>query len=103
MHDSINCLFSELVPRWSAGIFTIENFSQVRMQAEPLYGPTLARDGVVWRLKVYPNGNGAVRGEFLSVFLEMTAGRSEASTYVSFTLFEPCIFMKWFCVLSLLG
>ncbi|VDL60673.1 unnamed protein product [Hymenolepis diminuta] len=72
---------SELFPQLSAGEFIIENFSQVRQQVEPLYSPPLERDGVAWRLKVYPNGNGAVRGEYLSVFLEMTTGRSEASTY----------------------
>nr|CDS34064.1 E3 ubiquitin protein ligase TRIM37 [Hymenolepis microstoma] len=72
---------SELSPPLSTGEFTIENFSRVRQQVEPLYSPPLERDGIVWRLKVYPNGNGAVRGEYLSVFLEMTTGRSEASTY----------------------
>ncbi|VDN96332.1 unnamed protein product [Rodentolepis nana] len=73
--------FSELSPQLSTGEFVIENFNRVRQQVEPLYSPPLERDGIVWRLKVYPNGNGAVRGEYLSVFLEMTTGRSEASTY----------------------
>jgi hypothetical protein len=28
-------------------------------------------NGVLWRLKVYPNGNGVAKNNYLSVFLEM--------------------------------
>ncbi|KAM7532665.1 hypothetical protein Aperf_G00000130560 [Anoplocephala perfoliata] len=72
---------SELVPPWSVGEFVIHNFSQVRQQVEPIYGSPLECGALTWRLKVYPNGNGVVRGQYLSVFLEMTSGRSDPSKY----------------------
>lgn len=34
-----------------------------------------------WRLKVYPDGNGVVRGNYLSVFLELSSGLPETSKY----------------------
>lgn len=34
-----------------------------------------------WRLKVYPDGNGSVRGNYLSVFLELIHGRNTSSKY----------------------
>ena len=38
-------------------------------------------NGLSWRLKVYPDGNGVVRGNYLSVFLELSAGLPETSKY----------------------
>jgi len=38
-------------------------------------------NGLCWRLKVYPDGNGVVRGTYLSVFLELTAGPPETAKY----------------------
>ena len=32
-------------------------------------------------MKVYPDGNGVVRGNYLSVFLELSAGLPETSKY----------------------
>ena len=32
-------------------------------------------------LQVYPDGNGVVRGNYLSVFLELSAGLPETSKY----------------------
>ena len=37
--------------------------------------------GLVWRLKVYPNGNGIGKGSYISVFLELLKGFPESSTY----------------------
>lgn len=68
------------------GEFVIDNFSQVRQQVEPIYSPPLECGALLWRLKVYPNGNGVVRGQYLSVFLEMTSGRSDPSKYVMATI-----------------
>jgi tripartite motif-containing protein 37 len=90
---------SEIVPAYSTSIFTIEDFSRMRNNADPIYSPPLVVDGLKWRLKVelflsflflttcfslltvslkvYPDGNGIVRGNYLSVFLELTSGVSE--------------------------
>lgn len=46
-----------------------------------LYSEDLKTNGLIWRLKVYPFGNGAIKGEFVSVFLELRDGLVESSKY----------------------
>ena len=46
-----------------------------------MYSPPLFANGLKWRLKVYPNGNGNARGLYLSVFLELLDGVTEPSKY----------------------
>ncbi|XP_029467339.1 E3 ubiquitin-protein ligase TRIM37 isoform X2 [Rhinatrema bivittatum] len=72
---------SELVPAYDSTTFVLENFSTLRQRADPVYSPPLHISGLCWRLKVYPDGNGVVRGYYLSVFLELSAGLPETSKY----------------------
>jgi tripartite motif-containing protein 37 len=72
---------SELVPQYDSSTFTIHSFSQLQHKADPIYSPALNVNGLSWRLKVYPDGNGVVRGNYLSVFLELSAGLTETSKY----------------------
>ncbi|OCT95037.1 E3 ubiquitin-protein ligase TRIM37 isoform X1 [Xenopus laevis] len=72
---------SELVPAYDSATFVLENFSTLRQRADPVYSPPLQVSGLCWRLKVYPDGNGVVRGYYLSVFLELSAGLPETSKY----------------------
>ncbi|KAF2352990.1 MATH/TRAF domain [Trinorchestia longiramus] len=72
---------SEIVPQYDSSTFVLNNFSQLQHKADPVYSPTLQVNGLAWRLKVYPDGNGVVRGNYLSVFLELTAGLPETSKY----------------------
>ncbi|XP_063701601.1 E3 ubiquitin-protein ligase TRIM37-like [Culicoides brevitarsis] len=72
---------SEVVPPYDSGSFIMQNFSKLQQEAEPVYSSPLRTDGLCWRLKVYPDGNGPVRKEFLSVFLELSAGYPETSKY----------------------
>uniref|UniRef100_A0AAY4ELN9 Tripartite motif containing 37 n=1 Tax=Denticeps clupeoides TaxID=299321 RepID=A0AAY4ELN9_9TELE len=72
---------SELVPAYDSSTFVLSNFSTLRQRADPVYSPPLQVSGLCWRLKVYPDGNGVVRGNYLSVFLELSAGLSETSKY----------------------
>ncbi|KAF2984103.1 hypothetical protein EK904_010458, partial [Melospiza melodia maxima] len=91
---------SELVPAYDSTTFVLENFSSLggfcfvpvpnvfllsrstlRQRADPVYSPPLQVSGLCWRLKVYPDGNGVVRGYYLSVFLELSAGLPETSKY----------------------
>ena len=72
---------SEIVPPFQHSLFTIEDFSRLRNNADPIYSPPLFVDGLKWRLKVYPDGNGIVRGNYLSVFLELTSGVTEPAKY----------------------
>uniref|UniRef100_A0A803TLS2 Tripartite motif containing 37 n=1 Tax=Anolis carolinensis TaxID=28377 RepID=A0A803TLS2_ANOCA len=56
-------------------------FFTLRQRADPVYSPPLQVSGLCWRLKVYPDGNGVVRGYYLSVFLDLSAGLPETSKY----------------------
>ncbi|ETE61842.1 E3 ubiquitin-protein ligase TRIM37 [Ophiophagus hannah] len=71
----------QLVPAYDSTTFVLENFSTLRQRADPVYSPPLQISGLCWRLKVYPDGNGVVRGYYLSVFLELSAGLPETSKY----------------------
>ncbi|XP_065054453.1 E3 ubiquitin-protein ligase TRIM37-like isoform X2 [Rhopilema esculentum] len=72
---------SEIVPAYDSTTFCISNFSTLRHKGDPVYSDPLNVNGLSWRLKVYPDGNGVVRGNYLSVFLELTAGLPETSKY----------------------
>lgn len=72
---------SEIVPPYDTGRFVMERFTQMQQKGVPVYSSPLQVNSVHWRLKVYPYGNGAVRGEYLSVFLELTIGYPETSKY----------------------
>merc|ERR550532_2843840 len=72
---------SELVPNYDSATFRISNFNQLQQKADPVYSPPLVVNGLSWRLKVYPDGNGVVRGNYLSVFLELSSGLPDTSKY----------------------
>ncbi|KAL3856760.1 hypothetical protein ACJMK2_011480 [Sinanodonta woodiana] len=72
---------SEIVPQYDTSSFTMKNFSVLQQRADPVYSQPLHVSGLSWRLKVYPDGNGVVRGNYLSVFLELSAGLPETSKY----------------------
>uniref|UniRef100_T1IL37 RING-type domain-containing protein n=1 Tax=Strigamia maritima TaxID=126957 RepID=T1IL37_STRMM len=72
---------SEIVPQYDISTFVMNNFSALQRKAEPVYSPPLNVNCLSWRLKVYPDGNGVVRGNYLSVFLELSAGLPETSKY----------------------
>lgn len=38
-------------------------------------------NGIEWRLKIYPKGNGLAKDTHMSVFLEMTKGFSSGNKY----------------------
>lgn len=72
---------SEIVPSYDSSTFVMQNFRALQRKADPVYSPPLHINGLCWRLKVYPDGNGVVRGNYLSVFLELSAGLPETSKY----------------------
>lgn len=60
---------SELVPEYVSGVFELTDYSQKRKaDVTHFYSVPLQLNGLVWRLKVYPNGNGKSKGCFLAVF-----------------------------------
>lgn len=72
-------IFSEIVPGYDSATFAMQNFTQLQLKADPVYSAPLHVNGLCWRLKVYPDGNGVVRGNYLSVFLELSTGLPETS------------------------
>ena len=72
---------SEILPEYHSRTFLIKNFSVLRQNLDPIYSQPLDINGLTWRLKVYPDGNGTVRGMYLSVFLELTNGLNGSSKY----------------------
>ncbi|KAL5255479.1 hypothetical protein ACHWQZ_G010899 [Mnemiopsis leidyi] len=72
---------SEIVPQYQSATFTLRNFSMLKRKADPVYSSHLNCNGIKWRLKVYPDGNGVARSNYLSVFLELVEGVSETSKY----------------------
>lgn len=72
---------SEIVPAYDCSTFVMHGFSQLQRKADPVYSTPMHCNGLCWRLKVYPDGNGVVRGNYLSVFLELSAGYPETSKY----------------------
>lgn len=83
---------SEIVPGYDSATFAMQNFTQLQLKADPVYSAPLHVNGLCWRLKVYPDGNGVVRGNYLSVFLELSAGLPETSKYVDLTVTYYVIF-----------
>lgn len=72
---------SEIVPSYDSATFVMHGFTQLQRTADPVYSTPLHCNGLCWRLKVYPDGNGVVRGNYLSIFLELSAGYPETSKY----------------------
>ena len=93
---------SDILPPYECGIFEINDYKKLicntpeagnspnniatlnnplHKDFEVIYSPELITNGLVWRLKVYPNGNGAAKGEYISIFLELIEGLYETSKY----------------------
>ena len=70
-----------IAPQYESGSFLIEQFSRYRNSSEVLYSDPLPFNGMNWRLKVYPNGNGFAMGVYVSLFLEMRSSLSGVSKY----------------------
>ena len=60
---------SELVPNYESSTFIIRDFDRIRHSHEVVYSEPLIFNGLTWRLKVYPNGNGIAKGNYISIFL----------------------------------
>lgn len=91
---------SEIHPPYGCASFVIKNYKSLILQFnsqinnndkypnnnsntlnDVLYSDDLKTHGLTWRLKVYPFGNGAIKGEFISVFLELKDGLFDSSKY----------------------
>lgn len=65
---------SEITPPYESTTFTIKEYKKLvncSTAKDTIYSTELLTNGLVWRLKIYPNGNGVAKGEFISIFLEL--------------------------------
>ena len=78
---------SDIHPPYESAYFLVKEYKKIISQNsntgsnDVLYSDELKTNGLVWRLKVYPNGNGTIKGEYISVFLELREGLLENSKY----------------------
>lgn len=60
----------------------IPNFSEKRRSPNTVfYSDSLHQNGNVWRLKVYPNGAGAFKNSYISIFVELVKGWPKGGSY----------------------
>ncbi|TPX62771.1 hypothetical protein SpCBS45565_g06918 [Spizellomyces sp. 'palustris'] len=78
----VSCEFeSDLVPNYDMGVFRIDKFRERQQSEDAVYSEPILVSGLMWRLKVYPSGNGKSQGLFLSVFVELVSGYAARSIY----------------------
>lgn len=80
---------SEITIRPASAVFVLKSFSLNRANNEIVFSEPLVGDGVTWRLKLYPNGTGAYKGLYLSIFLEMVGGWSSGLYNYKIVLVKP--------------
>ncbi|PRP86343.1 hypothetical protein PROFUN_05484 [Planoprotostelium fungivorum] len=68
-----------IVPPYESKVFKLKNYT--KLTDEVVYSDTLISNGMTWRLKIYPNGNGLARGSYVSVFMEQLKGLREPAKY----------------------
>ena len=69
---------ADLVPHYVTWQYRMQRFSE---KAGIVYSEPKKINGVEWRLKIYPRGNGLAREKYLSVFVEMTHAFTSQNRY----------------------
>ena len=82
--NSIFDFNSNKLMSFSDSTFILKNFSSYRNKEDVIYSDPMIIDGISWRLKVYPNGNKPVIGNYLSVFVEMYKGWYDRSGFYEY-------------------
>ena len=72
---------SELLPDYLTGTFILPCYKEAQQTKEVVFSDKICSNGVVWNLKVYPDGNGVAKGNYISVFLELVKGSSSSGKY----------------------
>ena len=65
----------------ASGVFFLRPYSVYKKQNEIVFSDPLVSDGITWRIKVYPNGTGPFKGNYLSLFVEMVKGWELGGSY----------------------
>lgn len=61
---------NDILPDFNQCIYKLNDFSTLDYSV--VYSESYLLNGIEWRLKIYPRGNGQAKDKCLSVFLEMT-------------------------------
>ena len=70
----INKYRSDILPPYESNTFDIKEYKKLlssNPSRDTIYSSELNTNGLIWRLKIYPNGNGVAKGEYVSIFLEL--------------------------------
>lgn len=73
MHDTYCVNAFGALPDYISGVLHISQFRRAIHEKQYVYSEPICRNGCMWRLKVYLNGTGVAKGEYLSVFLELSS------------------------------
>ncbi len=69
----------ELLPEYNNFEYELKEFLQC--DGGIVYSDSFVLNGVEWRLKIYPRGNGVAKGKYLSVFVEMSKAERSQKKY----------------------
>jgi hypothetical protein len=69
----------EIVPRYNEFDYILKDYRS--LEDGIVYSDVYHLNGIEWRLKIYPHGNGLVKETHLSVFLEMSKGFESENKY----------------------
>ena len=74
--DLSNEITNDVIPKYASAKFEVDNYKTLLQNenAEIIFSPQMRINGLIWRVKLYPCGNHSAKGEFVSVFLELTDG-----------------------------
>lgn len=68
----------DLMPEYITWDYALTEFSS---KSGIIYSSEKSLNGIDWRLKIYPRGNGLARDRYISVFVEMTKGLVSENKY----------------------
>ena len=74
--DLSNEITNDVIPKYASAKFEVDNYKTLlhNENSDIIFSPQMRINGLIWRVKLYPCGNHSAKGEFVSVFLELTDG-----------------------------
>ena len=81
---------NDVIPKYASAKFEVDNYKTLlhNENADIIFSPQMRINGLIWRVKLYPCGNHSAKGEFVSVFLELTEGLGAMDKNVYFYKIE---------------
>lgn len=74
---------NEIIPQYESSYFEVPDYKSMmeKDKNDIIFSPEMRINGLIWRIKLYPLGNNSARGEYISIFLELTDGLNDKSVY----------------------